>query len=53
MGNLNSTVDGCSSEEYYRLYEKLDKMHSKLEIQDVENKAYQKINKRFREKNNI
>ena len=35
-------MDGCSSEEYYRLYEKLDKMHSKLEIQDVENKAYQR-----------
>lgn len=40
MGNLNSTVDGCSSEEYYRLYENLDKMRSKLEILDVENKGY-------------
>ena len=40
MGNLNTTVDGCSSEEYYRLYEKLDKMQGKFEIQDVENKAY-------------
>ena len=42
MGNLNTTVDGCSSEEYYRLYEKLDKMQGKFEIQDVENKAYQR-----------
>lgn len=40
MGNLNSTVDGCSSEEYYRLYENLDKMKSKLELLNIENKGY-------------
>tara|TARA_Y100000741_G_scaffold335420_1_gene293365 strand:+ start:904 stop:1689 length:786 start_codon:yes stop_codon:yes gene_type:complete len=40
MGNLNSTVDGCSSEEYYRLCEDLDKKNSKLELLNVENKGY-------------
>lgn len=41
MGNLNTSADGCSSEEYYRLYKDLDKMQSKLEIQNIENKAYE------------
>lgn len=40
MGNLNSTVDGCSSEDYYRLCENHDKMNSKLELLNVENKGY-------------
>merc|ERR1711904_270849 len=40
MGNLNTTIYGCSNEEYNKLQDKLDKMTNKFEIENIENKAY-------------
>lgn len=40
MGNLNTKIDSYTNNDYYELYEKLDKIKSKAELYEIENKAY-------------